>query len=143
MLQSVHIASTFSAGPLGNSIVSAGPLGNSICLIKDVCICICNAPSSLKCSLSTVQVNKADHIETSEGLGAEATRLYVADLVTRLVQDKSFQLRPEQVGFCQLLFIGHNLLLACSREACTAVQPCLVLSVLSWWQTCRNSSLHP
>lgn len=42
-------------------------------------------------------VNKADMIETSEGLGAEATKQYVADLITSQMQDESFQLKPDQV----------------------------------------------
>ena len=41
-------------------------------------------------------VNKADMIETSEGLGAEATKQYVADLITSQMQDESFQLKPDQ-----------------------------------------------
>lgn len=43
-------------------------------------------------------VNKADMIETSEGMDAEATREYVADLVTSQMRDESFQLSPDQVG---------------------------------------------
>lgn len=42
-------------------------------------------------------VNKADMIETSEGLDAEATKQYVANLITHQMQDESFQLKPEQV----------------------------------------------
>lgn len=42
-------------------------------------------------------VNKADMIETSEGLDAEATKQYVADLITHQMQDESFQLKPDQV----------------------------------------------
>ncbi|DBA78877.1 hypothetical protein WJX77_008617 [Trebouxia sp. C0004] len=42
-------------------------------------------------------VNKADMIETSEGLDAEATKQYVADLITSQMQDESFQLKPDQV----------------------------------------------
>ncbi len=41
-------------------------------------------------------VNKADMIETSEGLDAEATKQYVADLITSQMQDESFQLKPDQ-----------------------------------------------
>ena len=43
-------------------------------------------------------VNKADMIETSEGMDAEATKEYVADLITRQMWDKSFQLSPDQVA---------------------------------------------
>ena len=42
-------------------------------------------------------VNKADMIETSEGLDAEATKQYVAGLITDQMQDESFQLKPDQV----------------------------------------------
>lgn len=42
-------------------------------------------------------VNKADMIETSEGLDAEATKQYVAELITQQMKDESFQLKPEQV----------------------------------------------
>ena len=42
-------------------------------------------------------VNKADMIETSEGLDAESTKQYVAQLITAQMQDTNFQLRPEQV----------------------------------------------
>lgn len=42
-------------------------------------------------------VNKADMIETSEGLDAEATKQYVAELITHQMKDESFQLKPEQV----------------------------------------------
>lgn len=42
-------------------------------------------------------VNKADMIETSEGLDAEATKQYVADLITHQMQDESFQLKADQV----------------------------------------------
>ncbi len=41
-------------------------------------------------------VNKADMIDTSEGLDAEATKQYVADLITSQMQDESFQLKPDQ-----------------------------------------------
>ena len=42
-------------------------------------------------------VNKADMIEMSEGLDAEATKQYVANLITHQMQDESFQLKPDQV----------------------------------------------
>ncbi|KAK9809277.1 hypothetical protein WJX73_000125 [Symbiochloris irregularis] len=42
-------------------------------------------------------VNKADAIETSEGMDAEGTKEYVAELITRQLQHESFQLQPEQV----------------------------------------------
>ena len=41
-------------------------------------------------------VNKADMIDTSEGLDAEATKQYVADLITSQMQDENFQLKPDQ-----------------------------------------------
>ena len=47
-------------------------------------------------------VNKADMIETSEGLDADATKQYVADLITSQMQDESFQLKPDQVCHHQL-----------------------------------------
>lgn len=37
-------------------------------------------------------------IETTEGMDGEDTKLYVADLITRQLQQESFQLKPEQVG---------------------------------------------
>ena len=57
-------------------------------------------------------VNKADMIETSEGMDAEATKEYVADLITSQMRDESFQLSPDQVrsnykgmAFCICLFL--------------------------------------
>lgn len=44
-------------------------------------------------------VNKMDTIRVSEGLDEDATREYVADLVTTQLADEGFQLRPEQVRF--------------------------------------------
>ena len=43
-------------------------------------------------------VNKADMIETSEGMDAAATKQYVASLITQQMQVEGFQLKPEQVG---------------------------------------------
>ena len=42
-------------------------------------------------------VNKADMIETSEGMNAAATTQYVASLITQQMQIEGFQLKPEQV----------------------------------------------
>lgn len=42
-------------------------------------------------------VNKADMIETSEGMDADDTKQYVADLITGQMQDARFQLKPDQV----------------------------------------------
>lgn len=51
---------------------------------------------SIVCRLFFV-VNKMDTIRLSEGLDEDATREYVAQLVTEQLSGEGFQLRPEQV----------------------------------------------
>ncbi|GAX72603.1 hypothetical protein CEUSTIGMA_g59.t1 [Chlamydomonas eustigma] len=53
-------------------------------------------------------VNKMDALSTSEGLGPEETREYVADLVTRQLHLDGFRLAPEQV----VLISARNALLS-------------------------------
>lgn len=55
-------------------------------------------------------VNKADMIETSEGMDAAATKQYVAGLLTQQMQVEGFQLQPHQVGF-----------LLCKKNPCDEV----------------------
>lgn len=43
-------------------------------------------------------VNKADMIETSEGMDGPATQHYVAQLITQQMQIQDFQLKPDQVS---------------------------------------------
>ena len=43
-------------------------------------------------------VNKADAIQIYEGMRADETKKYVAELVTQQMQMEGFRLLPEQVG---------------------------------------------
>ena len=54
-------------------------------------------------------VNKVDTIRVSEGLDEDATREYVAELVTAQLSGDGFQLHPEQV-------LAHTLLPPCFRQ---------------------------
>lgn len=76
-------------------------------------------------------VNKADMIETSEGMDAAATKQYVADLITQQIHIEGFQLKEEQVGcstctcFSCCLHL-HMLLTPCNPLTCSCsltVQP--------------------
>ena len=67
-------------------------------------------------------VNKADMIETSEGLDAESTKQYVAQLITHQMQDTSFQLKPDQVCLSSVRYSFSYFHLA---QYCTAPLFCL------------------
>lgn len=60
-------------------------------------------------------VNKADMIETSEGMDAAATKQYVADLITQQMHIEGFQLKQEQV--CTYAWTT-SLWLACAVALC-------------------------
>lgn len=67
-------------------------------------------------------VNKADMIETSEGMDADDTKQYVADLVTGQMQDERFQLKPDQV--CGLKLCPDQV---CFTERCALILGCSYL----------------
>ena len=71
-------------------------------------------------------VNKADMIETSEGLDAEATKQYVADLITHQMQDESFQLKPDQVRPEWSRLSHHYLTISMSASCYSNYNGCVI-----------------
>ena len=61
------------------------------------CLSVCTDSYHVGSGRLFFVVNKMDTLRVSEGLDEEATREYVAQLVTAQLADEGFQLRPEQV----------------------------------------------
>ena len=87
-------------------------------------------------------VNKADMIETSEGMDAAATQQYVAHLITHQMQIQDFQLQPDQVRGHKVTPTSchHATWVSSSRLQCRRTAPCSMSSVVARYFTmcCRG-----